>query len=321
MPDTLKQVVDRVKAAKTEIANAITAKGGTVGANDGLEDFASDIATIPSGGGTKLLQNINGVPSGKKLKKKFWETVTFTGFTDISEGFIWTDGENTYYSNQSKQYTLNKETLTWVTKSWNKTITFGNRTWTDGENIYYSYNGNNYILDKTTSTWSTKSWGGLSTFDGRNIWSDGENIYYSEGTTQYILDKSTSTWTTKTWSGLTNFNGFNIWTDGENIYYSSGTTYILDKSTSTWSTKSWSGTNSITGVDIWSDGENIYYSKYVLYPTLSKWVASDLLANASNIQSTRCWTDGENIYYTYSNTSYMLRVNDDNTTLVFPNTK
>ena len=50
MPSTLKQVVDRVKAAKTEIANAITAKGGTVGANDGLEEFAADIATIPSGG-------------------------------------------------------------------------------------------------------------------------------------------------------------------------------------------------------------------------------------------------------------------------------
>lgn len=50
MPDTLKQVVNRVKAAKTAIGSAITAKGGTVGANDGLEDFASDIATIPSGG-------------------------------------------------------------------------------------------------------------------------------------------------------------------------------------------------------------------------------------------------------------------------------
>jgi hypothetical protein len=50
LPDTLKQVVDRVKAAKTAIGNAITAKGGTVGANDGLEDFADDITSIPSGG-------------------------------------------------------------------------------------------------------------------------------------------------------------------------------------------------------------------------------------------------------------------------------
>lgn len=48
---TLEENVNRVKAAKTAIGNAITAKGGTVGANDGLEDFASDIATIPSGGG------------------------------------------------------------------------------------------------------------------------------------------------------------------------------------------------------------------------------------------------------------------------------
>lgn len=47
---TLEENVNRVKAAKTAIGNAITAKGGTVGANDGLEDFAADIATIPSGG-------------------------------------------------------------------------------------------------------------------------------------------------------------------------------------------------------------------------------------------------------------------------------
>ena len=51
MPNTLEENVNRVKAAKTAIASAITAKGGTVGANDGLEDFATDIGTIPSGGG------------------------------------------------------------------------------------------------------------------------------------------------------------------------------------------------------------------------------------------------------------------------------
>ena len=52
MPNTLEENVNRVKAAKTAIANAITAKGGTVSSGDGLEDFASDIATIPSGGGS-----------------------------------------------------------------------------------------------------------------------------------------------------------------------------------------------------------------------------------------------------------------------------
>ena len=51
MPNhTIAENLQRLQAAKTAIGAAITAKGGTVGANDGLEDFASDIATMPSGG-------------------------------------------------------------------------------------------------------------------------------------------------------------------------------------------------------------------------------------------------------------------------------
>ena len=42
--------ISRLSAAKTAIANAITGKGGTVGSGDGFEDFATDIATIPTGG-------------------------------------------------------------------------------------------------------------------------------------------------------------------------------------------------------------------------------------------------------------------------------
>ena len=78
MPEhTIAENLTRLQNAKTAIGNAITAKGGTVGANDGLEDFASDIASIPSGGGVefsnsptafRLLTNIRNldvvVPSG-----------------------------------------------------------------------------------------------------------------------------------------------------------------------------------------------------------------------------------------------------------------
>lgn len=49
MPNTLKQNVDRVVAAKTAISNAIVAQGGTVSVGDGLEEFAADIATISTG--------------------------------------------------------------------------------------------------------------------------------------------------------------------------------------------------------------------------------------------------------------------------------
>ena len=50
MPHTIAENLTRLQNAKTAIGNAITAKGGTVNSGDGLEEFAADIATIPSGG-------------------------------------------------------------------------------------------------------------------------------------------------------------------------------------------------------------------------------------------------------------------------------
>lgn len=41
--------VEALAQAKTDIADAITAQGGTVGAGDGFADFAADIATIRTG--------------------------------------------------------------------------------------------------------------------------------------------------------------------------------------------------------------------------------------------------------------------------------
>ena len=51
MPNTIAQNLARLVASKTAIAQAITEKGGTVGVNDGFEDFSTAIGTIPSGGG------------------------------------------------------------------------------------------------------------------------------------------------------------------------------------------------------------------------------------------------------------------------------
>lgn len=47
-PNTTAYNLARLVDAKIDIGNAITAKGGTVGANDGLEEFATDIDTIQS---------------------------------------------------------------------------------------------------------------------------------------------------------------------------------------------------------------------------------------------------------------------------------
>ena len=48
MPNTIEQNLQRLVTAKQNIANAITSKGGTVGANDGFEEFPTAIGTIPS---------------------------------------------------------------------------------------------------------------------------------------------------------------------------------------------------------------------------------------------------------------------------------
>ena len=50
--------ITRLQTAKTNIANAITTKGGTVITGDGFEEFATDIASIPSGGGENKLKKL-----------------------------------------------------------------------------------------------------------------------------------------------------------------------------------------------------------------------------------------------------------------------
>lgn len=47
MPNTIADNLTRLQQAKSNIANAIIAKGGTVNSGDGLEDFSTDIGTIP----------------------------------------------------------------------------------------------------------------------------------------------------------------------------------------------------------------------------------------------------------------------------------
>lgn len=52
---TIAENLTKLQAARTNIADAITAKGGTVSQGDGFEEFPDDIATIPAGSGaTKL---------------------------------------------------------------------------------------------------------------------------------------------------------------------------------------------------------------------------------------------------------------------------
>lgn len=241
-----------------------------------------------------------------------WLAKTWTGLTTITGAYIWTDGENIYYSGgtAATQYVLDKSTSTWKTKTWSGSTTIrGDNIWTDGENIYYSntVSGNgqtgNYILNKSTSTWSTKTWSGYTSLIGKYIWTNGYNIYYSNGTTHYGLTVSTSTWSTKTWTGLTNFTGDKVWTCGKYIYYSNGNSHYSLNAYSA-NSNEWTfiggyifGGNysNFTGDNVWSDGDNIYAGENILRSGTKcepvNWTGITP-STGKNI-----WTDGINVYY------------------------
>ena len=116
--------------------------------------------------------------------KEFGNTIQqFDGYN------IWSDGYNIYYSDSiNKQYVLDKETYTWIEKSWNGDFyPIGKFIWTDGDNIYYSQGATQFFLDLGSGSWVEKTWN-IDNVVASYIWTDGENIYYSSGSTQYVLE-------------------------------------------------------------------------------------------------------------------------------------
>jgi len=108
-----------------------------------------------------------------------WYKKTWNGYDKVSGSMIWSDGNNYYYSESTKQYVLDKSTSSWAPKTWHGLTSFA------GQAIWRDYNGNifvdDYILDKTTSTWSKFEFKpALKRFNGRYVWSDGRNIYYCD---------------------------------------------------------------------------------------------------------------------------------------------
>ena len=252
--------------------------------------------------------------SSYKLNKdtRKWDTITFNGgeVNNMWAWNVWNDGENIYYSEDTKQYILDLDTNTWNPMLWNGLTSFyRNGIWTDGIEIYY--NGS-YVLNKETNTWETMIWNGFDDIYGPNVWTDGTNIYYSESDKQYVLDVSMHTWSPITWNGLTSFTGSYIWSDGTNIYYSQkDKQYVLDVSTHTWSIITWNGFESFTSEYIWTDGTNIYYSEsgkqYVLDDTSTNtWVPITHYKNQLNLDGGCVWNYNDNYYYSYMDDQYIL---------------
>lgn len=241
----------------------------------------------------------------------------------VSGDYVWTDGQDVYYSNSSTQLVLNQETFTWEEKTWifpdDVKVFSAIQIWTDGENIYYSSSSFDLVLDKETSTWLKKEWkfiGEEIKLQGYRIWSCADYVFYSNGeTSQYVLDKATDTWHSFAWSGFNNIFASGIWTDGENTYYSQSISqYVLDLETFTWVESSFIGMPYFNGECIWTDGNYIYYSSSTCQSILvgNNWVRKywyglsyfPVATNQSANVYSGVWTDGTNYYLTWNNATY-----------------
>ncbi len=242
--------------------------------------------------------------------------VPFSGqsIVDICGNNVWTDGNNTYYSDGTKQYVWNLDTRGWSKMTWNGLSSFeGYNVWTDGVDYYYSNRSYQYVLNTATHTWSTMTWNGRTYHVGGKIWTDGINYYSSYNADQYVLEVATHTWSKITWNGLplkqnyTMFDGDDIWTDGVNYYYSTtndpvnyeNAQYVLDATTHTWLKMTWNGFSAIDGNKVWTDGVNFFYSdadsQYVLDVATHTWLK--MTWNVADIRGDAVWTDGVNYYY------------------------
>lgn len=300
--------LQRLVDAKSDIADAITAKGGTVNQGDGFEEFPADIASIPSGE-NPLKYGATPVRVSKDLT---WTSCPWTniGSNYPYGNYMWKVDGIVYYSSGTAQYYLNKSANQWSVKSWSGLTSFyGNNVWSDGTDIYYSSSSNHYVLNKSTSTWSQKTWTGLTSFSGSDIWRMGDAIYTysSSDNKRYQLDKTTSTWLKDSY--VTGVSGLYVWSDGKKYYYSNGSTqYEYDDTYfSKWKTKTWSGDlTSFLGSHVWSDGNNVFYSNgtthYIYIRDRWNTLSVSPISSSSRLYGNLFWTDGECIYYTGSET-------------------
>jgi len=72
--------VTALQTAKSDIATAITTKGGTVNTGDGFSDFATDIGTIASGGSAGALPFSVSFASAVAVPKAIVGTASLSGF-------------------------------------------------------------------------------------------------------------------------------------------------------------------------------------------------------------------------------------------------
>ena len=187
------------------------------------------------------------------------------------ENYYYSYGTDHYkLQSQSEWYKVYWEQKTWQGLS----SFDGENVWTDGEHIYYSYDADQYELDKNTSTWVSKTWyGDLTQPRGYAIWKANGKIYSGvpSASTYYVLDKDTSTWTACSYvvNECSSANPQDVWYDGDHTYVSNGSSIATKNSYELLTDKVIEGTLVLTpegdikaAGEVEDGGDNVLSEKY-----------------------------------------------------------
>ena len=263
-----------------------------------------------------------------------WANSNIEKGSKISSGqYIWSDGENSYYSNGANQFVFDRDNNKWIEMHWKGLSDFSAlQVWTDGEIIYCSPTATNanttgsketYILNKEAHEWGNSFSISTSYFYPPNVWTDGEDTYFSSvnySSTSYSVhykwNKGSKQWTSiPEWTNKASISGSYvgsyIWTDGETAYLSNGSTQaMLNKEKMTWTNMPILTGHSILGSRVWTDGENIYWSSGATTTSSNtkyqakfdkvnkKWVTYDgQWRGVDNLTGDYIWVDHGTVYY------------------------
>lgn len=241
---------------------------------------------------------------------------------NIEGGYIWTYGNNIYYSRSSNsQYIYNQNTSTFTAYD------FGSySSYIHGNMIYSGVFGNTICFTNSTNTSDYLYIFNGFTFD-RYVLSNtsdftlglvlsgfvvNNTVYFCKDGVNKVLVYDNSTYSLQdfTFSGLNNIDGAQVWSCGDNIYYSNGSTqYVLDTQTMTWTHKDWNGRTNFYGSEIWNYNLNYFYSngstQYVLDIETNTW---SLMSwnGLSDFHGMYIWNDTNNYYISNNSFQYSL---------------
>ena len=245
------------------------------------------------------IEDNNEIQALSKISRKTW-----SGLNEFDGENIWSDGNNIYYSYESKQYVLKNGV--WEQKVWTGlTYFYGSGIWKYNGEIYYSFLSNQYKLED--DKWIVQKWTGLSSFQGTYVWSDGTDVYYSDEIRNKQYKLNGNNWEVMTLDTPSSYYGSGVWSDGVNIYLSyNAKQYVLNDGK--WVKKTWGGCNNFLGMNVWTDGVNYYMSngsaQYVLEG--DTWLKKIWSGDYTYLDGSYIWFDGTNYYYSRGSSQYVI---------------